>query len=245
MSFVFASLLCNQDQRIRWLTVQWSSVIYRLVEIIAQVWVCEVGTFCFEVSAFKQVLNLIQTLNSSYRSWILNKTWKNHGILEKKSMEKIYKTWKNGGGGTKPLPTLRFGGPNVQFKIVFQKKPLYLLPPANEVWGKVTCLQACVCPRGVCAWSRGGCMVPGGWHGAGGVPGGDPPDGYCCGNALLLECILVSQKISSLPSLGINIIFSIFLASLFLAFTPYCISFDIYFSCVQTCAKREQSYVQW
>ena len=31
-----------------------------------------------------------------------------------------------------------------------------LLPPANEVWGKVICLQACVCPRG--------CLV-------GGVPG--------------------------------------------------------------------------
>ena len=53
----------------------------------------------------------------------------------------------------------------------------WLLPPANEVWGKVICLQACVCPRGdACsrgvpgtggAWS-GGCMVPG-------VPGGDPP----------------------------------------------------------------------
>ena len=48
-----------------------------------------------------------------------------------------------------------------------------LLPPANEVWGKVICLQACVCHQGwggICSWgvcSRGvhgpgGCMVPGG-----------------------------------------------------------------------------------
>ena len=41
------------------------------------------------------------------------------------------------------------------------------LPPANEVWGKVICLQVCACPRGG-VWSRG-------------VPGGDPPNGYCCG----------------------------------------------------------------
>ena len=32
---------------------------------------------------------------------------------------------------------------------------VWLLPPANEVWGKVICLQVCVCPQGgVC--SRGG-----------------------------------------------------------------------------------------
>ena len=53
-----------------------------------------------------------------------------------------------------------------------------LLPPANEVWGNVICLQVCVCPQGGClvpggAWSwrvhgprgcmvLGGCMVPGG-----------------------------------------------------------------------------------
>ena len=60
-----------------------------------------------------------------------------------------------------------------------------LLPPAKEVWGKVMCLQACVCPReGAC--SSGGCLLRG-------VPGGDPPDGYCCGwyasywNAFLLQ----------------------------------------------------------
>ena len=29
------------------------------------------------------------------------------------------------------------------------------LPPANEVWGRVICLQACVCPQG-------GCLLPGG-----------------------------------------------------------------------------------
>ena len=64
---------------------------------------------------------------------------------------------------------------------------ILLLPPANEVWGKVICLQVCVCPRGgVCmvpggAWSLGGSMVPEGcmvlgegMHGPGGcmVPGG-------------------------------------------------------------------------
>ena len=66
-----------------------------------------------------------------------------------------------------------------------------LLPPANEVWGKVICLQVCVCPQGVpvyggvprpgvvpspgcrgClvrgVWSRGGCLVE------------NPPNGYCC-----------------------------------------------------------------
>ena len=32
---------------------------------------------------------------------------------------------------------------------------LFLLPPANEVWGKVICLQVCVCPQGG-AWSRWG-----------------------------------------------------------------------------------------
>ena len=25
---------------------------------------------------------------------------------------------------------------------------LFSLPPANEVWGKVICVQACVCPQG-------------------------------------------------------------------------------------------------
>ena len=95
-----------------------------------------------------------------------------------------------------------------------------LLPPANEVWGKVMCLQVCVCPEGgACSCSRGVCSgvcssvcsggggVPGGdeaptpapggvWSGRvpaprgsvcsrgcllWGVPGGDPPNGYCCG----------------------------------------------------------------
>ena len=69
-----------------------------------------------------------------------------------------------------------------------------LLPPANEVWGKVICLTACVCPRGGVwsggdAWSQGMPGLGGAWSqgGAclvgclvGGVPGGDPPDGYCC-----------------------------------------------------------------
>ena len=80
------------------------------------------------------------------------------------------------------------------------------LPPANEVWGKVIFSEACVknSVRGG-AWS-GGCLVPGvpgrgggvpapggGACSWGGVPGGDPPDGYCCGryafywNAFLLR----------------------------------------------------------
>ena len=36
-----------------------------------------------------------------------------------------------------------------------------LLPPANEVWGNVICLQGCVCPQG------GGYLVPGGMPGPG------------------------------------------------------------------------------
>ena len=31
-----------------------------------------------------------------------------------------------------------------------QNKILVFLPPANKVWGKVLCLQACVCPQGEC-----------------------------------------------------------------------------------------------
>ena len=79
------------------------------------------------------------------------------------------------------------------------------LPPANEVWGKVICLQVCVCPQG-------GMPGPGGCEGCL-VTGGDPPGGYCCGryasywNAFLLHlafwfhwslfwcgCNLLSQK---------------------------------------------------
>ena len=68
------------------------------------------------------------------------------------------------------------------------------LPNANEVWDKVICLQAYVCPRGggsvpaprggCLVWSGGwlllggacfwGCLVGGGVPGLG-VPGGDPP----------------------------------------------------------------------
>ena len=81
----------------------------------------------------------------------------------------------------------------------------FFLPPANEVWGKVICLQVCVCPQGGLvpgvpapggAWSRGvpalGGLVRGEgvWSGgrvsgqgvpdlggiwSRGVPGGDPP----------------------------------------------------------------------
>ena len=77
------------------------------------------------------------------------------------------------------------------------KSLLTFLPPANEVWGKVICLQVCVCPQGVGvagpgglpgpggAWSRG-MPCPGGggaWSQGGLVPGevgASPPDGYCC-----------------------------------------------------------------
>ena len=83
-----------------------------------------------------------------------------------------------------------------------------LLPPANKVWGKVICLQVCVCPQGG-GWSRGvpgpsggawSCGVPGPWRvsgpgGSGLVLGGDPPpNGYSWGSrCILLECILVWQ----------------------------------------------------
>ena len=91
----------------------------------------------------------------------------------------------------------------------------HLLPSRKRrdtPWGKVICLEMCVCPQegcllpgGACSWGGtppggclliGGCLVPGGawsWGGVtvprglvrGGLPGGDPPDGYC----ILLECI--------------------------------------------------------
>ena len=64
---------------------------------------------------------------------------------------------------------------------------------ANEVWGKVIFSEACVknsyhggggvsAPGGVvCSWgvsaSGGVCSMGLLW----GVPGGDPPDGHCCG----------------------------------------------------------------
>ena len=81
------------------------------------------------------------------------------------------------------------------------------LPPENEVWGKVICLQVCACPQAG-AWSRregipspggggipgpGGCLVLGCVPGPRGawfrmgclVPGGclveTPTDGYCYG----------------------------------------------------------------
>ena len=50
-----------------------------------------------------------------------------------------------------------------------------MLPPANEVWGKVICLQVCVCPQGGCRVPQGGCLVLGGLLSGG--PGGDPPPG--------------------------------------------------------------------
>ena len=96
-----------------------------------------------------------------------------------------------------------------------------LLPPANEVWGKVICLQACVCPQwggglpglgGSAPWG-GACFQRGGVPGLGGclLPGGLLLGGACSrgGGAaggvwwrppgrlllravrILLECILV------------------------------------------------------
>ena len=73
------------------------------------------------------------------------------------------------------------------------------LPPANEVWGKVICLQVCVCPQGECllpggassggVWfggclllggaCSGGCLLRGVW--SRGVAWWRPPHGYCCG----------------------------------------------------------------
>ena len=62
--------------------------------------------------------------------------------------------------------------------MTFIKLPLktgnHSLPPANEVWGKVICLQACVCPRGgVSAPGGGGCLLQGGCL----LPGGSAPGG--------------------------------------------------------------------
>ena len=61
----------------------------------------------------------------------------------------------------------------------------WLLPPANEVWGKVICLQVCVCPQGGRAgylvwrvpgpgesWSQGGAWSRGLAPGGGGVCSG-------------------------------------------------------------------------
>ena len=50
------------------------------------------------------------------------------------------------------------------------------LPPANEVWGKVICLQVCVCPQGGACSCRG-CLNPEGGACSGGclLPGGVVP----------------------------------------------------------------------
>ena len=64
------------------------------------------------------------------------------------------------------------------------------LPPANEVWGKVICLQVCVCPQG-----EGG-LVPGEVSGPGGclVLGGAVPGPRGClvpgGGLVLGGCLL-------------------------------------------------------
>ena len=60
-------------------------------------------------------------------------------------------------------------------------KEKMLLPPANEVWGKVICLQVCVCPRGG-AWFQG---VPG----PGGVPASSCGGGACSRGVWPGECL--------------------------------------------------------
>ena len=42
-------------------------------------------------------------------------------------MEKLEETWKNWAATKNSLLTSRFGGPSVQFKIIFQKKIVALL----------------------------------------------------------------------------------------------------------------------
>ena len=71
---------------------------------------------------------------------------------------------------------------------IVQILTILFLPPANEVWGKVICLQACVCPRGS-VWSWGGVWSRG-VHGPGGVHG---PRGQGCGVCMVTggACSLV------------------------------------------------------
>ena len=46
--------------------------------------------------------------------------------------------------------TKRFFVPTVSTEIVIYYSHCGLLPPANEVWDKVICLQVCVCPQWGC-----------------------------------------------------------------------------------------------
>ena len=50
------------------------------------------------------------------------------------------------------------------------------LPPANEVWGKVICLQVCVCPQGGMPGPGGG-VAGGAWSWGVSGPGGFSPGG--------------------------------------------------------------------
>ena len=79
-----------------------------------------------------------------------------------------------------------------QFSLINRLK---LLPPANEVWGKVICLQVCVCPQG--GPGPRGCLLRWGvW--SGGLTSGDLPPPPLPERVLLravrilLECILVN-----------------------------------------------------
>ena len=75
----------------------------------------------------------------------------------------------------------------IQVGVVFTlgSNSTLLLPSADEVWGKVICLQACVCPQGRSAAGR---SAAGGWclllgvHGPGGglLPGSSAPGGCVC-----------------------------------------------------------------
>ena len=84
----------------------------------------------------------------------------------------------------------------ITFPIITNESELWFLPPANEVWGKVICLQVCVCPqeggRGVSG--PGGCLFPWG-SGPGGVPGGEPLGRLLLRAVrILLKCILVQTE---------------------------------------------------
>ena len=79
----------------------------------------------------------------------------------------------------------------------------WLLPPANEVWGKVIFLHLSVilftggvCSREEGAWSWGRGSAPER------VPGGDPPGRFCCGRyASYWNAFLFLHKIDSFDGL--------------------------------------------
>ena len=79
----------------------------------------------------------------------------------------------------------------------------FLWPPANEVWGKVICLQVCVCPQeGYLVQGGGGAWSQRGAWSRGCLVETPPPDGYCCGRyaSYWNEFLLVYKYSLSLPS---------------------------------------------